>query len=135
MNLYNQKTSELEAEIKQQAEYIEFLKDDIEGLKKTKEVLKKWLKEEKIHFNRFVRQGLKITKGNEFFAWHYVVFPVSGIPGTLDILDVKELVQEILKSKLANSKFEKYTIETIDYSERGKLWYVQIGHVIELIKE
>lgn len=135
MDFHDKRIRELEAEIKQQAAYIEFLKEDIEGLKKTKGVLKKWLKEEKIQFNRFVRQGLKITKDNEFFAWHYVVFPISGIPGTLEILDVKELIQEILKTELVTSEFENYTIETIDYSERRKLWYVQLGHVIKLIKE
>jgi hypothetical protein len=135
MDFHGKRIRELEEEIKQQAEYIEFLKEDIEGLKKTKGVLKKWLKEEKIHFNRFVRQGLKINKDNEFVAWHYVVFPVSGIPGTLDILDVRELIQEILESELATSEFKKYTIETIDYSHRGNLWYVQLGHVIKLIKE
>lgn len=126
---------ELEKENQQQAEYIEFLKEDIKGLKSSKEVLKKRLLDEKIQFAGFVRQGLKITDGNEFFGRHYVVFPISGIPGTLNILDVRELIHEILKLELATSEFKDYTIETIDYSQRGSVWYVQMGHVIKLTKE
>lgn len=125
----------LEKENQQQAEYIEFLKEDIEGLKKSKEVLKKRLLEEKVRFAGFVRQGLKITNGNEFFGWHYVVFPISGIPGTLNILDVREMIQEILKTQLVNSEFKNYILETIDYSERRNVWYVQMGHAIELNRE
>lgn len=125
----------LEKENQQQAEYIEFLKDDIEGLKKSREVLKKSLLEEKVQFAGFVRQGLKINNGNEFFGWHYVVFPISGIPGTLNILDVRELIQERLKSELANSEFKDYIIENIDYSQRRNVWYVQMGHLIEMNRE
>ena len=125
----------LEKENQQQAEYIEFLKEDIEGLKKSREVLKKRLLDEKIQFAGFIRQGLKITNGNEFFGWHYVVFPVSGIPGTLNILDVREMIQETLISKLTTSEFKDYIIETIDYSERRNVWYVQMGNVIKLNRE
>jgi hypothetical protein len=135
MNPIEKRTRGFEKENQQQAEYIEFLKEDIEGLKKAKEVLKKRLLEEKVQFAGFVRQGLKITNGNEFYGWHYVVFPVSGIPGTLNILDVREMILETLKFELATSEFKDYIIETIDYSERKNIWYVQVGHVIKLNRE
>jgi hypothetical protein len=123
---------ELEKENKEQAVYIEFLKEDIEGLKKSREVLKKSLLEEKVQFSRFVRQGLKFRDGNEFYGWHYVVFPISGIPLTLEIEDVKEMIKETLSSELKMSKFKDYILESIDYSERKQIWYAQIGKVIKL---
>lgn len=135
MNLIEQKIRKLEKENQQQADYIEFLKEDINGLKKSKEVLKKRLLEEKVLFDGFIRQGLKITNGNKFYGWHYVVFPISGIPGTLNILDVRELIQETLKLELATSEFKNYVIESIDFSQRRNVWYVQMGHAIELNRE
>jgi hypothetical protein len=132
MDTLQKKVAQLELQNDELSEYIKVLKDDIASLKESKKILKKYLKENKDLFKGFIRQGLKIKDGSEFYGWHYVVFPLTGIPRSLDIVDVKSMIQDILQVELADTKFKDYSIESIDYSERGSRWHVQVGKAIPL---
>ena len=124
---------ELEIENQQQRDLIELLNRDINGLKRDKEVLKTFLKEEKLVNHGFVRQGLRLLKDG--FARHYVVFRIKGIPVSLDILDIKEIIQGLIQPFLEEgADFYDYELERMDYSERKKTWYVQIMKEIDVLK-
>lgn len=116
---------ELETNLQKQKEYIDLLKEDIEGLKKDKATLKQYLKGNMTR-STFVRQGLKSISNGSFWI-HYLVFPVTGIPLNLNIKDIRELIEEVMQPLLQKGgSFEGYQIEKIDYSERKKIWYVQV---------
>lgn len=108
---------------------ITLMERDIEGLKKSKKILKASLKEKHLWLDNFTRQGYRYH--DESRVWHFMVFPVKGIPGALDIRDVKELIEEVFSDYLkVEGKYEGYFIESVNYSERKKVWYVQIGSVV-----
>jgi hypothetical protein len=122
--------SALEYDKQQLEDYIQLLKRDNERLRKDKKILKVFLKENKLFLDKFSRQGYRYDKDD--WGWHYLVFPVKGIPGSLDIKDVKQLIEEVLTPYLAKGgEYAGYSIESLNYSERGNNWYVQIGNLID----
>lgn len=122
----------LKWEIQKQKEYIDLLKQDIAGLTKDKAALKKYLKEEKMLVTDYIRQGLRDVDNGDFWV-HYLVFPVTGIPVSLNIKDVKSLVEEIMDPLLQNGEYEGYKIERIDYSGRKQTWHIQVCKIIDTL--
>lgn len=137
MDTTNVDLNVLKWEMEKQKEYIDLLKKDISGLTKDKSVLKKYLKDEKMLLTGFIRQGVRDINNGDFW-YHYLVFPVKGIPVSLDIKDVKALIEEIMDPLLQKGgEFEGYKVEKIDYSGRKQIWYVQVWKIIDtlIVKE
>lgn len=109
------------------------LKQSNEALIQDKKSLKLFIKKNKLLISGYVRQGLRYLDIQEpYFAIHYYVLKVEGIPLTLDILDVQELIESVIGDSLApNGPFPEYKMRDFNYSERGQCWYVQIEKVID----
>lgn len=131
---------DLQSEIKELETKNQQLKDKIllieqanEALIRDKKSLKTYLKENKLLMNGYVRQGLRYLDVYEpVWATHYYVLQIEGIPLTLNILDVQELILKSINKDLDNGgMFEGYKLVNFNYSGRSQCWYVQIEKVID----
>lgn len=111
-------------------DHVLLLKRDNQALIRDKKTLKDFLKRNKVVVYEFTRQGFRYDYAD--WGWHYVVIPIEGIPLSLGIIDVKELIENALKELLAKGGiYSEYEIRHFDYSERKNLWYVQIEKMID----
>lgn len=138
MNELERKIAVLKMEKEQLQGDITLLQRDNDALRRDKKALKTLIKKNKMMIFEYIRQGFRYeyNQFNSDWGYHYLVLPVEGIPLSLAISDVKQLVDETLKPYLDDGGvYEGYTIMHFDYSARKKIWYVQIEKKIDTLKQ
>lgn len=134
MNRIQTTIKELELINQRMQDEIMLLKQANQALIEDKKSLKAFIKEKELMINGYVRQGIRYQDITEpYFGVHYYVIKVEGIPLSLNILDVQELIKEVVQESLdEGGKFEGYLISKFDYSSPAKAWFVQIEKVIDM---
>lgn len=124
----------LELENQQLEDVIALLKRDNASLQRDKKALKTFVKKNRIQIYEYVRQGFRYEYNRHNSDWgrHYLVIPVEGIPLSLQIADVKQLIEEALNPYLKKEEiYDGYKIMHFDYSARKKVWYAQIEKLLD----
>lgn len=133
MKKLERKITALEFDKQQLQDQILLLKRDNQTLIRDKKVLKSYLKEKKILVYEFTRQGFRYDQVYKDWGWHYMVIPIQGIPLSLDITDVKEIIEKALSDYIEKGGiYSGYEIKHFDYSERKNIWYVQIEKYLDI---